>query len=84
MHGMGELKDCPVVADLHEFAPVVGRAASGRDGRRFDRFSEVHDDLPNRPRLVHKGNEPDVAATRWALERELFTYPSQEFRPGNP
>ena len=45
------LKDCPVVVDLHEFAPVGGRPAGGRDGRRFERFAEVVPDLLDRPRL---------------------------------
>ena len=42
------LKDCPVVMGLHEFAPVGGRATSGRDGRRLERFAEVCENLPDR------------------------------------
>ena len=33
------LKDVAVVVHLHEFAPVGGRPASGRDRRRFERFA---------------------------------------------
>ena len=45
------LKDVAVVVHLHELAPVGGRPASGRDRRRFERFAEMCQDLPNRPRL---------------------------------
>jgi hypothetical protein len=57
------LKDVAVVMHLHEFAPVGGRPTSGRDRRRFERFAEVREDLPDRPRI---GNERDAA--RWALK----------------
>jgi hypothetical protein len=30
------LKDVAIIRDLHELAPVGGRAASGRDRRRFE------------------------------------------------
>ncbi len=33
------LKDVAVVMDLHELAPVGGRATSGRDGRRLEWFA---------------------------------------------
>ena len=36
--------------DLHEFAPVGGRPASGRDRRRFERFAEVGEGLTSRGR----------------------------------
>ena len=36
---------------LDKFVPFGGRPASGRDGRRFERFAEVGENLPNRPRL---------------------------------
>ena len=29
-------------------------------------------------------SQPDVAATRWALERKLLPHPGHEFRPRNP
>jgi hypothetical protein len=78
------LEDVAVIVDLHELAPVGGRPAGGRERRWFERFAEVGEDLPDRSGLRDAGNEPDVAATRWALERELLADPGQEFRPGNP
>ena len=36
---------------LDKFVPVGGWASSGRDRRRFERFAEMCQDLPNRPRL---------------------------------
>jgi hypothetical protein len=48
--------------DLHELAPVGGRPAGGRDRRRFERFAEVGEDLPDRTWLRDEGDEPDVAA----------------------
>ena len=38
------LKDVAVVMDLLELVPVGGRATSGRDGRRFERFAQVGED----------------------------------------
>jgi hypothetical protein len=70
--------------DLHELAPVVGRPAGGRDRGRFERFAEVREDFPDRPRIGDERNQPDVAATRWALERKLFPDPRHQFRPRNP
>ncbi len=78
------LKDCPVVVDLYEFAPVGGRPAGGRDGRRFERFAEVREDLADRPWLRDERDQPDIAATVWALEGKLLTHPGQQFRPCNP
>ncbi len=45
------LKDIAIVMHLDKFVPVGGWAASGRDRRRFERFAEMCQDLPNRPRL---------------------------------
>ena len=45
------LKDVAVVMDLDELAPVGGWAAGGRDGRRCERFTQVGENLPDRPRL---------------------------------
>ena len=42
--------------------------------RRF-----FHNDLKQ-----SEGDQPDGAATRWALERNLLTHPGHQFRPGNP
>ena len=78
------LKDCPVVVDLHELSPVGRRATGRRDGRWFERFAEMRQDLPDRPRI---GNEPDysdVATTPRALQRKLLPHPRHEFRPRNP
>ena len=33
------LEECPIVMDLHDLAPVGGRAASGRHRRRLERFA---------------------------------------------
>ena len=57
------LEDVPVIVYLHELSPVGGRATSGRDGRRFEWFAEVCQDLPDRPRFGH-----GRAATTGALE----------------
>ncbi len=56
-------KECPVVVDLHELSPVGGWPAGGRDGRRFEWFAEVDQDLPDRTRLGDECDEPDVATT---------------------
>jgi hypothetical protein len=66
------LKDVTVVVDLYELAPIGGRPTSGRDGRRLERFAKVREDLPNRSGLRDEGDEPDVAATRRALEGKLL------------
>jgi hypothetical protein len=42
------LKDCPVVVGVDNLAPVNRRATGGRDGRRFERFAEVCQDLASR------------------------------------
>ena len=44
------LKDVAVVMRLDELAPVGGRPASGRDGRRFERFAEMCQWLTSRGR----------------------------------
>ena len=58
---------------LHELAPVGGRAPGRRDGWWLQRLAEVCENLPDRPWLRDKGDQPDVTATVWALERELLT-----------
>ena len=78
------LKDIPVVVDLREVGPVGGRATSRRHRRRFERFAQVGEDLPDRPRLRDERDQPDVAAAVRALERKLLPHPGQEFRPSNP
>ena len=78
------LKNCPVVVDLDEFSPVGGWATGGRDGRLFERFAEMCQDLPDRPRLGNERDEPDVATTPRALERKLLAHAGHEFGPRNP
>jgi hypothetical protein len=78
------LKDVAVIVNLHELALVGGRAAGGRHRRRFERFAQVGEELPDRPRLRDERDQTDVAATVRALERKLLPHPGQEFRPGNP
>ncbi len=46
---------------LHEPAPVGRRATGGRDGRRFERFSQVREDLSNRPWFGDERNQRDAA-----------------------
>ena len=73
------LKDYPVVVALHELSPVGRRATGGRDGRRFERFAQVCQDLPDRPRIGDERDESDVATTPRALQRKLLPHPSHEF-----
>ena len=70
--------------DLHELAPVGGRYAGGRHGRRLGRLAEVGENLPDRPRLRDERDEPDFAAARWALKGKLLSHPGHEFRPRHP
>jgi hypothetical protein len=76
------LKDIAVVMRLNKFAPVGGRAPSGRHRCRLEWFAEVCENLPDRSRLGDERNQPDVAAAVRALERKLLPHPGQEFRPG--
>ena len=78
------LKDVAVVMGLHEFAPVGGRATSGRHRWRLERLAEVCQNLPDRPRLRDERDQPDVAATRWTLKRKLLPHPGHELGPSNP
>jgi len=45
---------------LHELAPVGRRATGGRDGRRFERFSQVRENLSNRPWFDDERNQRDA------------------------
>jgi hypothetical protein len=65
------------VMGLHEFVPVGRRPAGGRDWRRFERFAQMRQDLPDRAWLGDEGDQPDVAATRWACPpvAALFCFP---------
>ena len=64
------LKDCPVVVDLHELSPVGRWPAGGRDGRRLERFAEMCQDLPDRPRIGDERDESDVATTPKGTQKE--------------
>jgi hypothetical protein len=68
------LKDVAIVMDLHEFAPVGGRFTGWRAWWWLERFAQVCEDLPDRPRLCDERDQPDVTATVGALER-LKTFP---------
>jgi len=63
------LKDVAIVMDLHELAPVGGRATSGRDGRRLEWFAEVCQGLTSRGRS-HPGLLP-LANLRFEVSRLL-------------
>ena len=63
------LKDIAVVMRLDEFAPVRGRATSGRDGRRLQGFAQVREDLSSRGRS-HPGLHP-LANLRFEVSRLL-------------
>ena len=73
-----------VVVHLHEFAPVGRRAASGRDGWRFERLTKRRENLTDGSRLSDQRDEPDVAAAPWTLQWKLLPDPSHQFRLGNP
>jgi len=49
-----------------------------------ERFAEVCQYLPDRPRFGDDGDEPDGTATRWARTRKLLPHPCHQFRPGDP
>jgi hypothetical protein len=78
------LKDCPVVIGLHELGPVGGRATGGRDGRQFERFAEVREDLPDRTWIGDECDQPDVTPHPRAFKWKLLAQPGDELGPGNP
>ena len=78
------LEECPIVVRLHELAPLGGRATSRRKRRRFERFAQMREDLPDRPRLRDERDQPNVTAAVRALERKLLAHPRHELGPGNP
>ena len=63
------LKDVADVMDLHDLAPVSGRATSGRDGRRLEWFAEMCENLTSRGRS-HPGLRP-LANLRFEVSRLL-------------
>jgi len=80
--GSSTLKDSPAngtSATSTELSRVGGRAAGGRDWRRLERFAEVREDLPDRPRIGNERDESDVATTPRARKRKLLAHPSHEF-----
>jgi hypothetical protein len=64
---------------LHKLAPFGGRATGGRDWRRLERFAQMREDLPDRPRIGHERDESDVATTPRAFERKFLPQPGHEF-----
>jgi hypothetical protein len=78
------LKDIAVVVHLHELATVGERAAGWRDWRRFEQFAEVFQDFSDRPGGLDEGDEPDVAAARWAQEGKLLLNPISMPRAASP
>ncbi len=97
--GYPSLDDFPVVIDLDKLALVGGRSAGGRHRRRCcdtrakPSWPSPACEPPVRSEPAPAGrlrwlrderDQPDVAATRRALERELLAQPGHEFRPGNP
>jgi hypothetical protein len=78
------LKDCPVVVGLDNVAPVGGRATGRQDWRRLERFAEVCQDLPDRPRIGDECDQPDVAAAGGARKWKLLPHPRHELGPGDP
>ena len=63
---------------------AIPAGAKIEHGRRFERFAEVGEDLPDRSGLRDKRDQPDVAAAGWALERKLLPHPGHQLRPRNP
>jgi hypothetical protein len=63
------LKDVAIVMDLHELAPVGGRATGRRDRRRLERFAKVREGLISRGRS-HPGLLP-LANLRFEVSRLL-------------
>ena len=50
------------------------QSGGGRERRRFEWLSQMCEDLPDRLRFRDERDQPDVAATRWALERKLVPH----------
>ena len=71
----------PVVMSLDKRAPVGRWAPRGCNRWWLERFAQMREDFPDRPRLRHERDQSDVAATRWALQRKLLAHPGHQFRP---
>ena len=48
------MKDVAIVTGLHKLAPVGGRPAGRRDGRRLQRLAQMREDLANGPRIADR------------------------------
>jgi hypothetical protein len=70
--------------DLDELAPVGGRATGGRDKRRFERFAQMREDLPDRPRLGCNAMSRMSPPHPRALQRKLLAHPGHELGPSDP
>jgi hypothetical protein len=57
-----------VIVNRDEFAPVGGLATGRRHWWRFEWFTQVRENLADRPRLRDEGDQPDVTATVRALD----------------
>jgi len=68
------LEDVAVVMDLDELAPVGGWATSGRHRWWLERFAEMREDFPDRPRP----QQPEVAKS--AKARDGFALGKQSER----
>ena len=61
-----------VVMSLDKFVPLGRRAPGGCNRWWLERFAQMREDFPDRPRLRHERDQPDVAAAVRALERKLL------------
>ena len=64
--------------------PRLDRLKVDQPGRGPGPPAEVREDLADRPWVCDERDQPDIAATVWALEGKLLTHPGQQFRPCNP
>jgi hypothetical protein len=78
------LQDVAIVVHLPGLGPVGGRAAGRRERRRFEGFTQVREDLPDRPRVPEARDQPEVAAAPRALPWKLLAELRYEFRPRDP
>ena len=65
------------VVDLHELSPVGRWATGGRDGRWFERFAEMCQDLPDRPWLGDERDQLGVATTPGRVDLRPRPGPTQ-------
>ena len=71
------MKNVTVIVNLDELALVGGRATGRRHWWWLEWFAEVCENRPDRARLGDEGDQADVAAARWALERKLLPHPGK-------